>query len=331
MFKIVSFLSRSEEAQRGWFSDRVDPSLLDVIVMPEGASDEEICESVKGATLILKGPGRPFLNRRILEAAEGIRLVQFGSVGYEAIDLDAATELGIPVANNPGWNAISVAEHTIMAMLILLKKTFYTHEALSRGVSVKGELRAPGKNEVWELSGKTVGILGLGAIGGEVAKRARAFGAKIIYNKRNRLTPQQEEEQGVEYRTFNQLLEESDILTVHVPLYDATRGMVGREQMAKMKKDTILINTARRDIVDEEALAEILRERRLSGVALDVPREPEEIPLLHEKFAGVKNILYTPHMSGGTREAMVRAVKQVIENVIRLYEGEKPLNLVNDV
>jgi phosphoglycerate dehydrogenase-like enzyme len=330
MFKIVSFASFSEETQRGWFSGRVDPSVLDVVVIPEGASEEEVCESVRGATLILKGPGR-LLNRRILEATEGIRLVQFGSVGYEAIDMEAATELGIPVANNPGWNAISVAEHTIMAMLVLLKKTFYIHEALSRGVSVRWELRAPGKNEVWELHSKTVGILGLGAIGGEVAKRARAFGAKIIYNKRNRLTPQQEEEQGVEYRTFDRLLEESDILTVHVPLYDATRGMMGREQMARMKKDAILINTARRDIVDEDALAEALRDGRLSGAALDVPREPEEIPLLHEKFSGVKNILYTPHMSGGTREAMVRAMEQCIENIVRLREGEKPLYLVNDV
>ncbi|MGD2142464.1 MAG: NAD(P)-dependent oxidoreductase, partial [Candidatus Bathyarchaeota archaeon] len=178
MFKIVSFLGSPEETHRSWFSERVDPSLLDVVVVPEGASEEAICESVRGATLIMKGPGRPFLNRRILEAAEGIRLVQFGSVGYEAIDMDAATELEIPVANNPGWNAISVAEHTIMAMLVLLKKTFYTHEALSRGISVKWELRAPGKNEFWELYGKTVGILGLGSIGSEVAKRARAFGTK---------------------------------------------------------------------------------------------------------------------------------------------------------
>ena len=331
MFKIVSFLSASKESQWEWFSRRIDQSHFDLVIIPEGASEKEICELVKRATLILKGPGRPFLNRRILEAAEGIRLVQFGSVGYEAIDMEAATELGIPVANNPGWNATSVAEHTIMAMLVLLKKTFYIHEALSRGVSVKGELRALGKNEVWELHGKTVGILGLGAIGSEVAKRARAFGAKIIYNKRNPLTPQQEGERGVEYRTFDQLLEESDILTVHVPLYDATKGMIGREQMAKMKEDAILINTARRDIVDEEALAEALRERRLSGAALDVPRESEEIHLLHEKFAGVKNILYTPHMSGGTREAMVRAMAQCIENVIRLLEGKKPLYLVNEV
>jgi phosphoglycerate dehydrogenase-like enzyme len=252
-------------------------------------------------------------------------------VRYEAIDMEAATELGIPVANNPGWNAISVAEHAIMAMLVLLKKTFYTHEALSRGISVKVELRAPGKNEVWELHGKTVGILGLGAIGGEVAKRARAFGAKIIYNKRSRLTPQQEEERGVESRTLDRLLEESDILTVHVPLYEATRGMIGREQMAKIKKDAILIKTARQDIVDEEALVEALRDGRLSGAALDVPREPEEIPLLHENFAGVKNILYQPHMLGGTREAMVRSVEQFIENIVRLLEGEKPLHLVNKV
>jgi phosphoglycerate dehydrogenase-like enzyme len=330
-YKIVSLLGFPEQVLRGWFSQRVDPSLFDVVVMPGGATEEEICDLVEGATVLLKGPGKPFVNRRILEAAEGVRLVQFGSVGYADIDLDAATELGIPVANNPGWNSIAVAEHAIMAMLVLLKKTFYTHEALSRGISVKDELRAPGNNMVWELYGKTLGILGLGNIGSQVAERARAFGPKILYNKRSRLTKEEEEQRGVEYRTFDQLLEESDVLTVHVPLYDDTRGMIGRKQMAKMKKGAILINTARRDIVDEDALAEALREDRLSGAALDVPREPDEIPVLHEKFAGVKNILYTPHMSGGTRESMARAVVQMNENTARLLNGEKPFYLVNDV
>lgn len=218
-----------------------------------------------------------------------------------------------------------------MAMLVLLKKTFYAQEALSGGISVRDELMAPGSNMVWELYGKTLGILGLGNIGSQVAERARAFGPKILYNKRSRLTKEEEEHRGVEYRTLDQLLEESDILTVHLPLVDATRGMIGKEQMAKMKKDAILINTARRDIVDEDALAESLREGKLSGAALDVPREPEEIPVLHEKFAGVKNILYTPHMSGGTRESMARAVAQMNDNAARLLNGEKPFYLVNDV
>jgi phosphoglycerate dehydrogenase-like enzyme len=218
-----------------------------------------------------------------------------------------------------------------MAMLVLLKKTFYTHEALSRGVSMKPELRVPNNNLVWELYGKTVGILGLGAIGSQVAHRARAFGARIIYNKRNPFTPEREEEMGVEYRALDGLLEESDILTVHVPLYDATRGLIGREEIARMKQDAILINTARKDIVDEDALAEALRDGRLSGAALDVPRDPEETLLLHKKFEGVKNILYTPHMSGGTKAAMLRARTQGMENVMRLYRKEQPLYLVNEV
>jgi phosphoglycerate dehydrogenase-like enzyme len=330
-FKLVSFLGYPLPVMRAWVSETLDPDRLDIVAIPEGASEDTICEMVEGATCILKGPSRPIINRRMLEAAQGVKLVQFGSVGYAAIDLEAATSLGIPVANNPGWNAVSVSEYTIMAMLVLLKKTFYTHEALSRGVSVKPELRAPNNILVWELHGKTVGILGLGAIGSQVAHKARAFGARILYNKRNPLTPEREEEMGVEYRTLDRLLEESDILTVHVPLYDATRGMIGREEIARMKQDAILINTARKDIVDEEALSEALREGHLSGAALDVPRDPEDTSLLHKKFEGVKNMLYTPHMSGGTKEAMLRSRIQGMENVMRLYRKEQPLYIVNEV
>ena len=329
-FRLVSFLDFPMETQRGWFKGLIESSSMDIVIVPGSPTEHEICESVHGATCILTHFGIPF-NRRVLESAKGTKLVQYGTVGYGSIDLIAATELGIPVANNPGWNAISVAEHTVMAMLVLLKKSFYIHEALSRGISVKQELRAPDNNQVWELYGKTVGILGLGDIGTQVAKRVKPFGAKIIYNKRNPLTSEEEEKLGVEYRTLTRLLEESDILTVHVPLTDETRGMVGKDQIAQMKKNSILINTARKDIVDEEALANAFREERLSGAGLDVPRDPEDMVLLHKRFEGVKNILYTPHMSGGTREAMIRAIKQPIANIVRVYNDEKPLYVVNQV
>jgi len=329
-FKIVSLLSFPLETQINWFKQVLDPSSFELLQVSEHASEKEICEAVKGAKCIFHGPGR-FIDRRILESAKGTQLFQFGSIGYDNIDIEAATEFGIPVANNPGWSAIPVAEHTIMAMLVLLKKTFYIHEALNRGVSVKDELIAPGNNQVLELYGKTVGILGLGDIGSHVARRLKPFGVRVGYFKRNRLTPEEENELGVTYRTFDELLEESDIFTIHAPLNNTTRGMIGRDQIDKMKRDSILINTARRDIVDEEALADALREGRLSGACLDVPRDAEDTEMLHRRFEGVKNMLYTPHMSGGTREAMIRAIKQPMENVARLFYGEKPLYIVNEV
>jgi lactate dehydrogenase-like 2-hydroxyacid dehydrogenase len=329
-FKIVTLLSFPLEMQKKWFKEFLDPSSFELVQVSEYASEKEICEAVKGATCIFHGPGR-FIDRQVLESAKGTQLFQFGSIGYDNIDLDAATEFGIPVANNPGWSAIPVAEHTIMAMLVLLKKTFYIHEALSRGVSVKDELRVPGNEQVFELYGKTVGILGLGNIGSNVARRLMPFGVKVYYFKRNRLTPKEENELGVTYRTLDELLEESDIFTVHVPLNNTTKGMIGRDQIAKLKSGSILINTARKDIVDEEALADALREGRLSGACLDVPRDDEDTKILHRRFEGVKNILYTPHMSGGTREAMIRSRKQPLENVARLFNGKKPLYIVNGV
>ena len=328
--KIVSFVRYPVDRFINTFSHRIDPSKVEFVVVPPALTEDEVCKVVEGATILLKGPGKPFLSRRMLEAARAVKLVQFGSVGYEAIDLEAANDLMIPVANNPGWNAISVAEHAVMSMLVLLKKAFYAHHAITQGRWVHGEIAPSGNRQVFELHGKTVGILGLGSIGTEVAKRVRVFGAHVFYNKRNRLSKAEEDERGVEYCTFEQLLEHSDILTVHVPLTDETRGMIGRDEIARMKEGAILINTARREIVDEAALAEALREGRLLGAAIDVPRQPEMVGDLQGNFAGIKNILLTPHIAT-SKEAMARAFRQVNDNIYRVLKGKKPLYLVNDV
>jgi glyoxylate reductase len=184
--------------------------------------------------------------------------------------------------------------------------------------------------KIGELNDKTVGILGLGSIGTEVAKRLKGFNVRILYNKRNRIDEAKEKDLGVEYSSFDRLIEESDIITIHVPLTDDTRGLIGRDEIARMKKGAILINTARGPIVDEAALAEALREERLMGAAIDVPRYGEgELPQLINTFKGIKNVLLTPHVSACSPESEVRWVKQFSENVFRVLRGEEAKFVVN--
>lgn len=162
-----------------------------------------------------------------METAENLKFIQHYGSGYDSIDIKAATELGIPVANNPGWNSTSVAEHTLMLILMTLKKAIYSYKkSLEIGWKIENNERSRLVNEVWELKDKTLGLIGLGNIGKEVVKRAQAFGPKIIYFKRNKLTEEEEKQLGVEYRSFEELLSESDIVSLHLPLNEDTRGLI---------------------------------------------------------------------------------------------------------
>ncbi len=324
-YKIVSFYSAYPlETQRGWFKDEPELS-IDLKIVPNGCSTEEMCNIVQDADIVLQVPG-VMLTREILENMGSVKLLQFLSIGYDAVDMKAANELGITVANNPGFCAIPVAEHAIMSMLTLMRWAAYSHMELMKGNWVQKEIGF----KLGELNGKTVGILGLGSIGTEVAKRLRGFDVRILYNKRNRLNEAAERELGVEYCSLDRLLEESDVLTIHVPLTDETRGLIGRDEIASMKKGAILINTARGPIVDEVSLAEALKEERLMGAAIDVPRYGEgELPQLVKTFQGVKNVLLTPHVSAFSPEAEVRWSKQFTENVFRVLRGETANHVVN--
>ena len=330
--RIVSFIWHPKEVLGSLFTNKIDELTIISAGMKPLVTEEIACEAVKGASVILAFPGSPDLSRKVLEAAEGVKLVQFWSVGYDNIDLKAADELGIPVANNPGFNAISVAEHTLMLILMTLKKALYaTSRSLEKDFSMQEFQQL--FIDTHELYGKTLGLIGLGGIGTEVAKRAKAFSPRIIYNKRNRLSVEEEERLGVEYRSLGELLSESDIISLHVPLTDDTRMMIGEEEIRSMKDGAIVINTAREGILDEYAAAEALRAGKLSAVGLDVVKQGNrdgmfvsESPLFE-----CENVVYTPHQSGNSSEANARAHIQVVENVCRVLNGEKLSFIVNNV
>jgi glyoxylate reductase/D-3-phosphoglycerate dehydrogenase len=322
--KIVSYITMDIEQQKSWFFKYTDIDKVAFIVEDCHSTEDEVCKAVSGSTLILASPLTPFLNRKILEAAKGVKLVKFVSVGYDRIDLKAAKDLGIPVANNAGVNAVTVAEHAMMMILALQRKACVMHDEVMNG---QWPVYIPG--DLWELRGRTLGILGLGAIGTELAKISKGFGVRILYNKRNRLCREIENELSVEYRNFETLLKESDVLSVHVPLYDETYHMIGVDEIRMMKDNAIIVNTARRDVVDEMALSKALRSGKLYGVGIDVPKTGENrAEDLKELFQGC-NAIITSHIASNSGQIMGRFVERISECIRRVLEDEPPLYLVS--
>ncbi len=322
--KIVSFLPYPKDYMIQYLSKKVDPSEFELHCC-RAETWEEAVPHVGDATIVLHGPVKPYITREVLEAAKNLKLVQFGSIGYAQIDLDAASELNIPVANNHAFCATSVAEYTVMAILALLRRTFIPYQACREGGWNDNQMMEMFAS-LHELSGKTLGILGLGSIGSRVARCAKGFGCRILYNKRNRLSPEEEEALGVEYAEFGRLVEESDILTLHAPLNEETKGLISREVLGRMKLGAYLVNTARSGLVDEDALLEA---GRLSGACIDVPRPPEERRGFLERFGKLDNVFITPHISALTVEDMERSEDQLSENLRRVFAGEAPLFVVN--
>jgi lactate dehydrogenase-like 2-hydroxyacid dehydrogenase len=279
--------------------------------------DEESTKALEEASLLIAFPGKVFIDKEILETAKNVKHVQFLSVGYDNIDLDTATKLEIPVANNPGWSSISVAEHTVMLILMTLKQAIKMYTT-----AVQNAWKEEGYPPRYELHGKILGLIGLGSIGREVVKRSQGLGVKIIYYKRNRLPISDEKSLGVSYRTFDELLKESDVLSIHVPLTEETRGLIGVDEIAKMKKTAVIVNTARKDVVNESAVFDALESRRIFGFGTDF--KPDQ------SLTGFENVCMTPH-SSVTPEAMVRMNVQGFNNVFRFLSGEKPLYIVNNV
>lgn len=266
------------------------------------------------------------ITKEMCNAMKKVRLIQQPSTGFDNIDIDACTSKGIPVANAGGSNAVSVAEYTIMVALALLKRLIEANERTRNGEWPQWELMDKG---TFDLAGKTWGIIGMGRIGREVAKRLRAFDVKILYYDKVRQPKEIEETLGIEYRTLPRLLRESDIISIHVPLTEETRNMIKEMELRSMKPTAIIINPSRGEIIDEKALAKALTEHWIWGAAVDVySEEPPERdhPLINLK--GV-NLITTPHIAGANSDARLRIIDFSIRNIIRVLKGEKPEAVVN--
>jgi phosphoglycerate dehydrogenase-like enzyme len=255
-----------------------------------------------------------------IEAASHLRFIQAPSHGFDHIDIEAAAARGIPVANvgSSGAEAATVAEHAFGLMLACAKKLIDGHSALREGRWATQELLQMGLSD---LHAKTLGIVGLGHIGREVATRARAFGMDVVY-----ADPVAEAEPGLKRVELDELLRTADVVTVHVPLLPSTRALIGERELSLLKPRAILVNTSRGPVVDNEALAEALHAGRvIAGIdVFDPEPPPADHPLLR-----APNIVLSPHVAGVTGESVRRIMAEAIENLKRFAAGERPRDVVN--
>jgi D-3-phosphoglycerate dehydrogenase len=256
----------------------------------------------------------------LMDAAPGLRLIQKWGIGVDKIDLAAARARGIPVAITAGANAVPVAEFTLLLMLAVLRR-LPARESAFRG----GEWHAPRRDtrlQARQLRGKRVALVGLGAIGRQVAKRLQAFDVDVCYYDIRRPTPAEEQALGVRFRELDPLLAEADIVSLHVPYTAATRKMLSRERIARLRPGAIVINTARGEVVDEAALAEALDAGRLAGAGVDVfggEPPPPDHPLLRVRAPG---LVLAPHVAGSVFDNVANVARHVFGNIERVLDGE---------
>jgi len=253
-------------------------------------------------------------------SAPKLRLVQLTSAGYDQVDIEAARKAKVPVSNNGGANAIAVAEHTFALMLAVLKRIVYHHNNVVAGKWRIGDF---GQARVYELSRKTLGIVGLGNIGKKVARRAAAFDMDVQYYDIRRLTEDQEDALGVRFVLFTELLRTSDVVSLHVPLDDSTRGMISTRELSLMKRTAVLINTCRGPVVDEDALYKALTTEQIAGAGLDVM--VEEPSAQNHPFFSLPNVTLTPHSAGPTWDNWVARFRNGFDNIQRVAGGARPL------
>jgi len=263
------------------------------------------------------------LGRELLSRARRLRVIGKHGVGVDNIDLAAATELGIAVVNTPQANAQAVAEMAL-ALLMALARKLRPADLATRAGTVGDRNRFGGV----ELAGKTLGVVGVGNIGLRLARMCRAAFDMAVLAFDPYADPARLAEQGVRLvDDLGELLAAADYVSVHAPLTEQTRGLIGREALARMKPTAYLVNTARGGIVDELALAQALRAGRLAGAALDVFVE-EPPPPSHPLFQ-LDNLIATPHVAGITAESMVRIAEQVAGDVLAVLRGEQPPTTLN--
>ena len=259
------------------------------------------------------------VTRAVIEAGKQLQVIGRAGSGVDNIDLDAATERGVLVVNAPQGNTISAAEHAIGLMFALARNLTGAYASLRAGKWERQRFLGT------ELRGKTLGLLGLGQVGSEVARRARGLDMRVLACDPF-LPPERFQGLGVEPVSFEELLGESDFISLHMRLTPNTRDMLSAEQFAQMKPGVRIINTARGELIDENALIAAIDEGRVAGAAIDVFREepPGETPLLtHDR------ILVTPHLGAATEEAQERAALDVAEQVLAVLRGEPARYAVN--
>lgn len=282
--------------------------------MLESVSQQELEGKVKEADYLLVS-GRLKINRTVLENATNIKMIQRTGVGLDSIDLEYIRNHDIPFYVNKGVNAQSVAEHTILLMLASLRNLVEINENTKRGIWKK---QAQGVC-THELCGKTVGLIGMGAIGRKVAGMLKAFGAEVLYNDVSKMKQEDENTLGIKFSTREEIIEKSDIISLHCPLTDDTRHMINDRAVNKMKNGVILINTARGGLIDEAALINGIKNGKIAGAGIDVY---EKEPVDNSEVLNLQNVITTPHIGGVTYDSFYQMMYQAMRNIEMFDKGQ---------
>ncbi len=263
------------------------------------------------------------IDAELLDAAPKLRVVSNYAVGFNNIDVDAATARGVMVTNTPDVVTDATAD---LAWTILM--------AIARDVLVVDRFARSGEWKEWrperfiaaDITGTTLGIVGLGRIGQAMARRAAGFDMRVLYSDVRRASQEIERRSGAEFVEMDSLLRESDFVTLHVPLNEATHHLIGERELSLMKPTAYLVNASRGPIVDEQALVRALRSHEIAGAALDVY---ENEPRMAEGLAALGNVILIPHLGANSRRTRDRMARMTVENVVAALSGDVPPGLVN--
>jgi D-3-phosphoglycerate dehydrogenase / 2-oxoglutarate reductase len=284
-----------------------------------GLKGEELLQAVRESDALITRSGTA-VTPELVNAGDRLRIIGRAGVGLDNVDVDACTARGILVINAPTANIMSATEHTMAMLLALCRNIPEAHTSVKRGEWTRAKFMGI------ELNGKTLGVIGLGRIGSRVTVRARGFGMHVIaYDPY--IAPTAFERVAADQVSLDELLAAADIITVHTPLTDETRGMLGADDIAKMKDGVILVNVARGGIYEEQALADALNSGKVSGAAVDV--FVDEPPAKDHPLLQAKNIILSPHIGANTIEAQDRVAVQTAEMVIEALRGSIFVSAVN--
>jgi phosphoglycerate dehydrogenase-like enzyme len=299
------------------------PPSLDAVVARHGTPEFNLALA---DAVCLVGFGDGTMDDAFYRSAPKLRLVQLLSAGYDKCDIPAARRAGVPICNNGGANSTAVAEHAILLMLAVCRGIVWQHTNVAAG-------RWRGNNvddvKLFELKGRTLGIVGLGTIGKKTARLAKAFGMTVQYYDITRLTEEQTDDLGVRFALLEELLRTSDIVSLHVPLSTATKHMIGTPQLAMMKPTAYLINTCRGPVVDEPALTRALADGTIAGAGLDV--FDQEPPPPDNPLFALANVVLTAHFAGPTWDNQYTRFRNAFDNCQRVVRGDRPLWIIPEL
>ena len=302
-------------------AQEITPSGFELAVV--AARSQEYKDALKDSSYLV-GFVDSLVDDELFETGPNLKLIQLLSAGYDRADIEAARKAGVPIANNGGANSVAVSEHAVLLMLAVSRQLVRQHTSVAAG-----NWRGNETPRVHELRNKTLGIVGLGTIGKKTARLAAAFGMNIIYYDIARLAEHEEDAIGVRFRLLKELLRESDLISLHTPLNNTTRHLIGAEELSLMKESAILVNTARGPVINEAALYDALIEGKILAAGLDV--FDQEPPQPDNPLFKLDNVILSAHLAGPTFESNIARVRNAFDNVQRVARGEEPLWIIPEL